>query len=186
MGGRARGERGNALVLLPLGLLLSNWPVASMVPVGWPLAAPQRANPPSRPAPPAVLPGLWPSAALAPGARIDTSDTIDKVNRLQITAQGPSQARAAPAPPAAAPARGVTGGKGRLRGGLFEEALRHPLHAASSSGGGSHPHACRPAAIHPSTLQLQGIGSSARILQGDLAACGPLVVHIIDQVAGVS
>ena len=33
----------------------------------------------------------------------------------------------------------------------------------------------------PSCVQLQGIGSSARILQGDLAACGPSVIHVIDQ-----
>lgn len=31
-------------------------------------------------------------------------------------------------------------------------------------------------------MQLEGIGSSARILQPDVAACGPSVVHIIDQV----
>lgn len=29
---------------------------------------------------------------------------------------------------------------------------------------------------------LQGIGNSANILQADIAACGPSVVHVIDQV----
>ena len=48
--------------------------------------------PPACPAAPhlAVLPGLWPSYTLQAGASIDTSDTVDKVNRLQITAQGPT------------------------------------------------------------------------------------------------
>lgn len=45
---------------------------------------------PSTP-PPAVLPGLWPSWALQPGVQIDTSDTINKVDRLKLTAQGPTQ-----------------------------------------------------------------------------------------------
>ncbi|PRW55961.1 barwin-like endoglucanase [Chlorella sorokiniana] len=67
-----------------------------------------------------VLPRLWPSFTLLPGTAINTSDTIDKVNRLQVTALGPTA--------------------------------------------------------------LQGIGSSARILQGDLAACGPSVIHVVDQV----
>jgi hypothetical protein len=40
--------------------------------------------------PRAVLPGLWPSYTLRAGTKIDTSDTVDKVNRLQITAQGPT------------------------------------------------------------------------------------------------
>lgn len=43
--------------------------------------------------PTAVLPGLWPSWTLQPGTRIDTSDTINKVDRLQITALGPSSVR---------------------------------------------------------------------------------------------
>ncbi len=30
--------------------------------------------------------------------------------------------------------------------------------------------------------QLQGIGNEANILQADIAACGPSVVHIIDQI----
>ncbi|KAI7843972.1 hypothetical protein COHA_002510 [Chlorella ohadii] len=64
-----------------------------------------------------VLPRLWPSSTLLPGMAINTSDTIDKVNRLQVTALGPTA--------------------------------------------------------------LQGIGSSARILQGDLAACGPSVIHVL-------
>jgi hypothetical protein len=38
----------------------------------------------------AVLPQLWPSASLQPGAKLNSSDTIDKVNLLQITAQSPS------------------------------------------------------------------------------------------------
>lgn len=67
-----------------------------------------------------VLPGLWPSYTLRAGTKIDTSDSVDKVNRLQITAQGPTS--------------------------------------------------------------LRGIGSSTNILQGDLLACGPSVVHIVDQV----
>ncbi|KAL4440660.1 hypothetical protein ABPG77_000369 [Micractinium sp. CCAP 211/92] len=67
-----------------------------------------------------VLPALWPSWTLQPGTSIPTSDTIDKVNPLQITAQGPTQ--------------------------------------------------------------LQGIGTSANILQGDIVACGPSIIHIIDQV----
>ena len=33
-----------------------------------------------------------------------------------------------------------------------------------------------------SQTQLQGIGNSANILQADIAACGPSVVHIIDQI----
>lgn len=53
----------------------------------------------------AVLPGLWPSSTLQAGARIDTSDTIDKVNKLQITAQGPSSVR-----PPACPAWRLHGG----------------------------------------------------------------------------
>lgn len=31
-------------------------------------------------------------------------------------------------------------------------------------------------------LQLQGIGSSAKILQGDIVACGPAIIHIADSV----
>jgi hypothetical protein len=30
--------------------------------------------------------------------------------------------------------------------------------------------------------QLQGIGNSAAVLQADVAACGPSVIHIIDQI----
>lgn len=41
------------------------------------------------------------------------------------------------------------------------------------------PRSCRPTAP---PLQLQGIGSSTSILQGDIVACGPAVVHIVDQV----
>lgn len=38
---------------------------------------------------------------------------------------------------------------------------------------------------HP-LLQLLGIGSNANILQGDIVACGPSIIHIVDQVSGVS
>ncbi|KAI3436575.1 hypothetical protein D9Q98_005991 [Chlorella vulgaris] len=61
-----------------------------------------------------VLTGLWPTAALQPGTKVNTADTIDKVNRLQVTALGPTS--------------------------------------------------------------LQGIGSSANILQADIVACGPSLV----------
>lgn len=67
----------------------------------------------------AVVQGLWPSSTLQPGTLLPTSDTIDKVNPLNITVASPTV--------------------------------------------------------------LQGIGSSANILQKDLAACGPSVVHVIDQ-----
>ena len=30
--------------------------------------------------------------------------------------------------------------------------------------------------------QLQGIGNAANILQSDIAACGPSIIHIIDQI----
>eukprot|EP00887_Chlorella_sp_A99_P002824 scaffold6.g2824.t1 len=40
-----------------------------------------------------VLPALWPSWTLQPGTKLNTSDTIDKVNRLQIAAAGPGTLR---------------------------------------------------------------------------------------------
>lgn len=33
-------------------------------------------------------------------------------------------------------------------------------------------------------MQLQGIGTSASILQGDIVACGPSIIHVIDQASG--
>lgn len=67
-----------------------------------------------------VVKGLWPSWTLAPGTRLPTSATLDKVNLLQLN---------------------VTAG---------------PV--------------------------IRGVGSSANVLQADLLACGPSVIHIIDQV----
>ena len=42
-------------------------------------------------------------------------------------------------------------------------------------------HTLRPAHLPALQPQLQGIGSSARILQGNIAVCGPAVIHVIDQ-----
>ncbi|GAB4820958.1 hypothetical protein N2152v2_008004 [Parachlorella kessleri] len=67
-----------------------------------------------------VLRGLWPTYTMVPGVMINSSDTIDKVNFLQIQA------------------------------------------------GSSH--------------QLRGIGSTSNILQGNIVACGPTIIHILDTV----
>jgi putative component of membrane protein insertase Oxa1/YidC/SpoIIIJ protein YidD len=39
----------------------------------------------------------------------------------------------------------------------------------------------RPSASSVAAVQLQGIGVSANILQADIVACGPSLVHVIDQ-----
>ncbi len=151
--------------------------------------------------PPAVLPALWPSWTLQPGTSIPTSDTIDKVNPLQITAQGPTQVSWYPTGIPMGGCRRRCGSPQPLRG------LRAPLGgphvlptlpARLTAGNlqwpqgwhclGERPFDRQPlSATEPRTApplpapQLQGIGTSSSILQGDIVACGPSIIHVIDQ-----
>lgn len=107
------------------------------------------------------------------------SDTIDKVNRLQVTALG-----------ATAVSQGLGCGGGAEGRALRRVTMPAALHAVWGWAGLVHIYRSGATAFQlsrlthlPATLQqqLQGIGSSARILQGDIAACGPAVIHVIDQ-----
>jgi hypothetical protein len=66
--------------------------------------------------------------------------------------------------------------------------LRGLWPSATLSAGTTLPTANTVDKVNPLTIkvvsptQLQGIGNGANILQADIAACGPSVVHIIDQI----
>lgn len=66
--------------------------------------------------------------------------------------------------------------------------LRGLWPSATFIGGASVPTANTVDKVNPliiqaqSQTQLQGIGNGANILQADIAACGPSVVHITDQI----
>lgn len=138
-----------------------------------------------------MLPGLWPSAAFRPGARINTSDTIDKVNRLQLTARGDGTVRQAGAEGSACMlpiAVHVQGAAGRdERDGSCPPAGSAALLCAASVHLAAAPPPSLPLMLTQPPpprfpRQLQGIGTSANILQRDIVSCGPSVVHVVDQV----
>lgn len=133
--------------------------------------------------PTAVIRGLWPTNTLLPGTALNSSDTIDKVNFLQVQV-GPDRQVGG--------RLGVTGVQGPLCGCALADRSPHIM-AQSTRLSVCSPNYCWHACIgnvmvHPFQLwpacasQLVGIGSNAAILQSNIVACGPSIIHIVDTV----
>ena len=63
-----------------------------------------------------------------------------------------------------------------------EAVLAWLCHPAGRCAVASGPHSGHRTPLRLCAMQFKGLGSSANILQGDIVACGPSIIHLVDQV----